>query len=217
MRLRITFSKIGAAKYSGHLDLHRTWERTLRRAGVALAYSQGFNPQPRIQLAAALPLGITSEGEIMDIWIEGEADLVAMRRELDRAVPPGIELTSLQPADAHLAALQTQVRAAEYTAAVESDVTGEELDSRIATLLAAESLPRVRRGKAYDLRPLVESLARESSDGLAHTLRMRLTAREAATGRPEEVLAALGLGDSVAQIHRIRLLFADAFSPASHL
>ena len=56
-RLRITFSKLGIARYIGHLDLHRSWERALRRGGVELAYTGGFHPQPRIQLASALPLG----------------------------------------------------------------------------------------------------------------------------------------------------------------
>jgi radical SAM-linked protein len=47
-------------RYTGHLDLYRTWERTLRRAGLPLAYSQGFKPHPRIVLACALPLGCTT-------------------------------------------------------------------------------------------------------------------------------------------------------------
>ncbi len=59
-RLRLTFAKTAAMRYTGHLDLHTTWERTLRRARLPLAYSQGFHPQPKIQLASALPLGFTS-------------------------------------------------------------------------------------------------------------------------------------------------------------
>ena len=55
MRIRITFSKQGALRYTGNLDLHKIWERTARRADLALAYSQGFHPQPKMQLAAALP------------------------------------------------------------------------------------------------------------------------------------------------------------------
>ena len=69
MRLRLTFTKTGSLKYTGHLNLHRTLERTFRRAGLPLAYSQGFNPQPRMNLAEALPLGITSECEVMDVWL----------------------------------------------------------------------------------------------------------------------------------------------------
>src|SRR4051794_17382356 len=56
-RLRIIFGKLGSQKYIGHLDLAKTWERILRRAQISLAYSQGFNARPKMQLAAALPLG----------------------------------------------------------------------------------------------------------------------------------------------------------------
>ncbi|HLE27799.1 MAG TPA: TIGR03936 family radical SAM-associated protein, partial [Anaerolineales bacterium] len=73
-RLRLTFAKTAAMKFSGHLDLHKTWERTLRRARLPLAYSQGFNPQPRLQLASALPLGFTSECEVLDAWMEAPQD-----------------------------------------------------------------------------------------------------------------------------------------------
>ena len=63
-------------RFTGHLDLHRAWERTFRRAGLPLAYSQGFNPHPRLNLASALPLGFTSEGEVIDVWLEQDlADL----------------------------------------------------------------------------------------------------------------------------------------------
>jgi len=53
--LRITFAKGDPIKYTSHLDLMRAWERALRRAGISLAYSGGFNPRPKLQLAAALP------------------------------------------------------------------------------------------------------------------------------------------------------------------
>ena len=69
-RLRITFSKGDTLKYTSHLDLMRIWERSLRRAGAPLAYSSGFNPRPRLQLAAALPLGHTGEAEWLDALLE---------------------------------------------------------------------------------------------------------------------------------------------------
>jgi radical SAM-linked protein len=212
MRIRLTFTKLGMAKYSSHLDLHKTWERTLRRAGAPLAYSQGFNPQPRMQLAAALPLGFTSECEVMDVWLEGQPDLAALRAELDRAAPPGIRVLTFEAVDERLPALQTLVRSAEYRVTVETAASAEELESRVAGLLAAASLPRERRGKPYDLRPLIETLAVEAPDPArpaAHGLRMQLAAREGATGRPEEVLAALGLDPATAGIHRLKLHFGE--------
>ena len=75
MRIRITFSKSGAMQYVGHLDLHRSWERTFRRSGLPLAYSQGFHPQPRLNLACALPRGFTSQCEIFDAWLEQDVPI----------------------------------------------------------------------------------------------------------------------------------------------
>ena len=66
IRLRIVFAKTEAMRYTSHLDLHRTWERTIRRANLPLAYSQGYNPHPRINLASALPLGFTSDCEVVE-------------------------------------------------------------------------------------------------------------------------------------------------------
>jgi radical SAM-linked protein len=156
-----------------------------------------------------LPLGFTSECEVMDVWVEGQPDLAGARAELDRAGPPGVAVRSIEAVEDRLPALQTQVRSAEYVVTFDSVLPAEALEARIAALLAAGSLPRERRGKPYDLRPLVETLARETTAGSPHTLRMKLSAREGATGRPEEVLAAMGLERITAAIHRTKLEFAD--------
>ena len=76
-RLRITFGKSGALTYTSSLDVAKIWERVLRRAGLPIMYTQGFNTRPRIQLAMPLPLGITSECEILDIALR---EAIEMRR-----------------------------------------------------------------------------------------------------------------------------------------
>lgn len=209
-RLRLTFAKSAAMKFSGHLDLHKTWERTLRRARLPLAYSEGFNPQPKMQLAAALPLGFTSECEVLDVWMETPQDLAEARAALERAAPPGIKLVGIEEALERSPALQTQVASAEYRVAVSTALNPAEIDERITALLAAPEIQRTRRQKEYDLRPLIESLARAESDELGHTLVMRLAAREGATGRPEEVVDALGADAARAAFHRTKLIFRGA-------
>ncbi|MDW8327986.1 MAG: TIGR03936 family radical SAM-associated protein [Anaerolineales bacterium] len=204
-RLRLTFAKTEAMRFTGHLDLHTAWERTFRRARLPLAYSQGYHPQPRLQLAAALPLGFTSECEIADVWLETPQEPEAVRAALEAALPPGLKLLSITEVPPAEPALQTQVRSAEYLVTLDTDWTAEELDARLAALLAQPSIPRVRRGKAYDLRPLIESAERA---GDARTLRLQLAAREGATGRPEEVVEALGIGTVGARFHRTRLILA---------
>jgi len=201
MRVRITFSKIGALRYIGHLDLHQVWERTIRRAGLPLAYTQGFHPGPKMQIAAALPLGFSGEAELIDIWLkDGTVETGELRERLQKAAPPGLKMVSVEPVDEHAPVLQTQVVAAEYEVTI---LEGDPADA-VRTVLMADSLPRERRGKAYDLRPLILAL-----EPMAGGLCMRLMASAGATGRPEEVLAELGIPLESARITRKRLIFKD--------
>src|SRR5512145_262138 len=114
MRDRITFSITEAMRYTSHLDLHRAWERTFRRAGLPISYSQGFHPQPKLSLAAALPLGFTSECELADVWLDQELSLEEILSALKGAIPPGVVIQSVEQVDTHLPALQTQVLSSEY-------------------------------------------------------------------------------------------------------
>lgn len=207
MRLRITFSKSGTLRYTGHLDLHRIWERTCRRADIPLSYSQGFHPQPRISLAAALPLGFSGQAELVDIWLEHDEDMLTILKSLQAASPPGLELTAIQAVDPHQAALQTQVRSAEYEVLFLDEIEPQEVKTRLAEMLSSDSIPRQRRGKDYDLLPLLEMLELKDSkkDGL-FCLSMKLSASPAATGRPEEVLDELGFNPENTRITRTRLI-----------
>ncbi len=211
MRLRITFSKSGSLRYTGHLDLHTIWERTVRRAGLPLAYTHGFHPGPRIQLASALPLGFIGVAEIVDLWLDEEQSSDDLNRHylvlLQPACPPGLTVLSVEPVDEHAPALQTQVTSAEYEAVLldPPPPTAAELSTRIQSLLSAPVLPRERRGKPYDLRPLIEALSLGQESGQI-ALFMRLAARSGATGRPEEVLDALGVPFDSARITRTRLI-----------
>jgi len=210
MRIRITFAKNGALRYVGHLDLHKMWERVTRRAGLSLAYSQGFHPSPKIQLAAALPLGFSSRCELVDLWVEGETDLSRLPGDLQEAVPPGLRILNVAEVEEKSPPLQTQILSAEFEAVLPGDKNDSELGKNLSTMLQTDSLPRERRGKAYDLRPLIEELKLIDPDADGHPrLFMRLSAREGATGRPEEVLDALGLPLDGIHTERTRLIFKE--------
>ncbi len=208
MRLRITFAKVGPLRYTGHLDLHRLWERAARRAELPLAYSQGFHPQPKLTIAAALPLGFSSRCEVLDMRLEQEIALEGLREKLQETLPTGIQVTSVETVDEKLPALQTLVASAEYQVTLTDSssslrVDSVELKRRIDSVLTSESIVRERRGKTYDLRPLIEELEL-APDG---TIFMRLAAREGATGRPEEVLDILGIAFEETRIERTKLIF----------
>lgn len=206
-RLRITFAKTSAMRFTGHLDLHRVWERTFRRAELPLAYSQGYNPHPRLNLAAALPLGFTSQAEVMDAWLEHSLPVAQTWAALERALPPGISLCQIEEVALNLPALQTQVEAAEYLVTLLDELP--EMATRLETLMNSEHLPRRRRGKDYDLRPLILELRSlpPEADGLQR-LFMRLVTKEGATGRPDEVVEALGGAADAARVHRLRLILS---------
>jgi len=207
IRVRVKFAKTEAMRYTSHLDLHRTWERTIRRASLPLAYSQGYNPHPRINLASALPLGFTSDSEVIDIWFEEDCRLDAVASALDRAAPPGIKLQEVNRVDLHAPTLQTILVSADYVITFLDPFP--ELDQRLADLLHSESLERERRGKVYDLRPYIFKAERLDDDELAHhRLLVRLSAQEGATGRPEEVIGALGAQPTHCRVHRIGLNFS---------
>jgi radical SAM-linked protein len=211
MRIRITFAKQGALRYTGHLDLHKLWERAARRAELPLAYSHGFHPQPKMNIAAALPLGFSSRCEVIDMRLEHEIALEGLRERLQNTLPTGIHVSNVETVDEKLPALQTLVAAAEYEITLTESIDQAELERRIAAMLASESIIRERRGKRYDLRPLIEELSItpvglpvEDEPGVR--VFMRLAAREGATGRPEEVLDMLGIAFEGTRIERTRLL-----------
>jgi radical SAM-linked protein len=205
-RIRVKFSKDGPMRFTSHLDLAQTWERLLRRANVPVAYSQGFNPQPRLNLAAALPLGFTSQCELVDILLEVDPEepvkLDQLQGKMSAAAPLGLTIRQITPvADLKEKALQAQLEAIEYRVRVEPTA---DLDQRIQELLAANTLERERRGKIYDLRPLLKDLYLGESPGEVWML--LATQPGGRTGRPDEVLSALNLDPLAAQVHRTRLI-----------
>ncbi len=206
-RIRITFTKQGALRYTGHLDLHRLLERAARRAELPLAYSQGFHPQPKISIAAALPLGFASRAEVLDMKLEQEIDLNDLPARLNATLPTGLQVLKAELVDERAPALQTQVLSATYEVRLTEPVIGAELTRRVKEMMAIESLPRERRNKPYDLRPLIEMLSVVTESSGEVWLRMTLAAREGATGRPEEVLNALGIEFETTKIERTKLIF----------
>lgn len=210
-RLRLIFAKKKQIKYIGHLDLVLAWERTLRRAQIPLAYSKGFNPQPKIQVASSLPLGTTGSAEIMDIVTTQLVEPGAALECIRPALPEGIELHSVESIPLKAPTLQHLLRQAEYRVTLETDLSAEELARRIEALLNAEKIVQTRQRKKQseeiDLRPWLHELELESVGEGEACLSMRLTAGQFGHLRPEEVLKALGLGDGWAEIDRTRLIF----------
>lgn len=207
-RFRIHYSKHEGLRYTGNLDMHKVWERSLRRAKLPVAYSQGFHPQPKIQQGYPLPLGYLSTTEIVDVWLDADQiDADCLRSSLEPAIPGGIELHEIEPVNLRETPLQARSQSAEYRIVLLRPVQADDLRSGIKRLLTARALPRTRRKKNYDLRPLIEALVLEESN--PPVLSMRLAAREGATGRVEEVLDELGIQFEDTRVVRTELVFTE--------
>jgi radical SAM-linked protein len=203
-------------KYITHLDLMRFWERALRRAGVALAYSEGHTPHPRLSLAAPLAVGVTSSAELMDVFLTRRTTPQDFIRSVGAQLPAGIEILEVAEVGLGLPSLQSEVRWARYRVEGLFDGVSEEVRSAVDRFLAAESIPwehrREKEVRRYDIRALVRDLRVEEAPPGSYALGMVLRCDNTAAGRPEQVMAALGLPEPTI-IHRQELMLAGT-SPA---
>lgn len=192
-RFRINFSKNKDMRFTGHLDLVLTWERTFRRAGLPLSYSEGFNPRPVLNLASPLPLGFISTAELGDFWLSDPRSQPEVIKSLTRSLPPGLSINDItEISEVHGKKLPGLVDRSEFKVPLSEKQPG--LSDKITTLLQSTQLIRSRKNKEYDLRPLIHDISIIDIDGLTPpTLKISLYSLPNGTGRPDEVLLALGI------------------------
>ena len=213
-RVRIHYGRSGDLQYVAHLDLIRLWERAFRRAGIPAAYSEGHTPRPRLSIASALPIGVTSEAELLDVYLKRRLAPFYFLKLLEPQLPATIQVFDARDVPLDWPSLQSQVRKASYDVVVETDADAPSLEQAIRSLLDKETLPwehrRDQEVRRYDLRELVHDiwLVEPPRNGRA-TLGMLLKADPKGSGRPEQVTAALGLTAAPVALHRTRLILAD--------
>ena len=179
----------------------------MRRAELPISYSQGFHPQPKISLAAALPLGFSSRAEMLDVRLNKDLSVEDISARLKDSLPVDIQIVGIETVDERAPALQTQVLSAAYEVHLTEPIDGTKLTRKVQELMMSESIIRERRGKTYDLRPLIEMLSVvDEANGNAR-LKMTLAARDGATGRPEEVLNTLDILPEYTRVERTHLIF----------
>lgn len=169
MNLRIRFSKVGKVRWTSHRDLARIWERVIRRAGLPVAYSQGFSPRPKVHFGLALSTGHESLAEYLDVDLVPDdprvptaADLVTLPARLSAMLPEGIDVTAVAELSGPTTSLQQAVVSCDWTVEVR-DAAPERVAPAIDRLLAADELTitRQRKGKDVtdDVRPYLLHLA----------------------------------------------------------
>ena len=210
-RLRLTFGKAGPLKYTSNLDTAKIWERVLRRADLPILYTRGFNTRPRISLAMPLPLGISSDCEILEISLR---ERIAFRQDelrerLLSVSPRGLSIGAIAEVDAYAPSLHSLVTSAEYRIQFLDGIERQELQRRIDELLSRESIivDRVRRRKrsVMDIRPLIIGLHLDSDDDLlAH-----LSVGDRGNLRPDQLIEHLGFSELHHRVHRFKLHWLD--------
>jgi len=207
-RLRIRFSRGEEVRFISHLDIMRLWQRALHRAGMPLAYSEGFSPHPRISLAAPLPIGVTSQAELMDVFVTKWVSPHFFTTAISQQLPPGIEILQVYPIAPTLPSLQSQVRYVEYVVEVETEE--KDIESKLTSLLSVKHLPwqhqRDTGPRSYDLRALIDDLWFINCHHPYCAIGMRLRCDSSGSGRPEQVTAALGFTSYPQSMHRTKLI-----------
>lgn len=219
-RIRLAYRQEGPARFLAHLDVMRLFERACRRAGLRLAYTQGFNPHPKMGFAAPLPVGMNGAREYVDLELETETPAADVSAALARQLPEGLTVLGARAVDAGGSHLMGLLGRAHYRvsgrAAGGEEWDEERLHGAIERLLGrAEVFVTRQTGKGIkkkDIRPGIRSL-RARIDGETVTLTMELAAGSGGNVRPDEVLQALreeaGLDLTEAEVWRTALLSSD--------
>jgi len=136
-RIRIRYAKRGPLRFTSHRDFARAFERAVRRAGVPVAYSQGFTPHPKISYASAAPTGVASEAEYLEIGLQATMDPADVRAALDSALSPGLDVVDAVEADGEN--LADRIDASRFRIEL-PDLDPDVLAAAVETFLAADEV-----------------------------------------------------------------------------
>lgn len=208
--LRIRYSKLGKVRFTSHRDVARIWERTLRRVGIPVAYSEGFSPRPKLGFGLALPTGYESAGEYLDITVKepdpvdgsliGEGLAQGRRFTIEELpgllsplLPHGMDVQAAEVLDSRGESLQQQIVRCGW----EFEISGLDPDrarAQVERVLESVSLPTTREHKGAertdDLRPAIFRLEVVGPSDSGTWLQADLSAKPRVV-RPSELVALL--------------------------
>ncbi len=188
----VTYKKTGLLRYLGHLDLAKVFDRAVRRAGIAVKYTEGFSPRAYISFPSPLAVGIEGLAEMCAIELTQDADA----REVYDALAPEMSKLTLRGVEIHPGTpkqywAKVQYASYEGTANFGEDVSPAQLKAAAETLLHSDSVIIVRETKRQtrdvNIRPNIHRL---TTDGMVISVCMGVS--EDTLVKPIEVLNALG-------------------------
>lgn len=192
MKLRIKFSKQGPVKFVGHLDVMRYFQKAVRRADIDIKYSEGFSPHQVMSFASPLGVGLTSNGEYMDIEVNSMKDCKTLMSQLNEAMAEGIQVTECHMLDERAKNAMSLVAAADYTLTFREGKQPTDLKSFLNGLLTFVGQDHIRivkktkKGeKEVDLKDFIYELSLRGE-----TIFMKVSAGSADNLKPELVMEA---------------------------
>lgn len=196
-RYRIFFAKQGDLKYISHLDLQRTVIRAMNRADLPVAYSQGFNPQPKLTFAAPLAVGIEGKNELMELDLTEHLPPGELGTKLQNQFPAGLEIKFVEEKDPAGPSLASQVTGAVYRVFLAKPL--HDLEKRIKKLKNRSSIVVSRPGKKgekkIDLKPFILDLSLDQGEQGQNVITMQLVTGNQGGARPGEILQQLGVSE----------------------
>ncbi len=221
MLIRMQFCKTREGRFLSHLDLMHTWERVIRRSQLPLAYSQGFNPHPKINFASACAVGTTSDGEYMDMELTQELPVEQVEEMLQAVMPPAFRVSAMKVVSVKAPSLMSIIQRARYVLQLElvEEVSQEQLDAAVENFWQQEEIVIYRYKKnskdkkPVNIRPGVYELEL-TAEGKNALLHIQVQSGNEGNIRPEEVaygLMATGMPmvQHVVRIHRQGLYVLD--------
>ena len=213
MRMLAVFEKGERIRHIGHLDIQRSVQRGLRRSGLPVAYSQGFNPHILIAFASALSTGACGKREIMDVTMAEDVDEQEFLARMNQAMPPEMQLSEARAVDNRHPSLMGMVRAAEYLLLIRDTETGKKLAAAVPEMMAKDKIPAMRKTKTklteVDIKPLILEITAEEN-----RIKATLVLNEHESCKPQMLLEAVketaGIKEDVRMlVSRERLLGED--------
>ncbi|HHX61852.1 MAG TPA: DUF2344 domain-containing protein [Epulopiscium sp.] len=149
MKIRMKFSKEGSIKFVGHLDLLRLFQRAVKSAQLPVTYSQGFNPHSLLYFAQALSVGITSEGEYIEVHLDQDVEPEWVKNQMNRILPEGLRIQEVYILVTESKTCMALIDGSSYSITITKDSAGEEFITRSNAFYNQEEIlvPRISKQK----------------------------------------------------------------------
>ncbi|MGI6085509.1 MAG: TIGR03936 family radical SAM-associated protein [Acetivibrionales bacterium] len=218
--LRFKFSRGQELKYIAHLDILRVFERGIKRAGIPVAFTQGFNPRQKLVFGLPMSIGLTGESEYADIELSEDMEPEEFITQINRGLPEGLRVEAAVPQNTR-DNIMNQITAARYEIVFEAKEPKNhfEIDNLLHELLSGEEILVIKKSKKgprkINIRPLIYSLSAEKIDADKFRLYAFLSAGAENNLRADLLMKAFSqetkLDIEIVSMHR-KALYASSYN-----